>query len=143
MDEINVQAGTYIFIIRFCLRNTLQYIIAHPWTLFHIWKKISRKKQTYKVKLIKFTVIKFSSFNVVCLCQGHFVYHMKITPFINLLPTYPIYELINSVPLTLYNSGLHAFVVVAWIIPDLVNEIFSNLVLVFLWYLLINFRLLT
>lgn len=59
--------------------------IAHPWTLFHIWKKISRKKQIYKVKiLIKFTVIKFSSFNVVCLCQGPFVHRMKITPFINL-----------------------------------------------------------
>lgn len=27
MDKINVQAGTYIFIIIFCLRNTLQYII--------------------------------------------------------------------------------------------------------------------
>lgn len=60
MDEINVRAGTYIFIIIFCLRNTLQYNIAHPWTLFRIWKKKNRrKKQIYKVKiLIKFTVIK-------------------------------------------------------------------------------------
>lgn len=44
MDEINVRAGTYIFIIIFCLRNTLQYIIAHPWTLFRIWKKKQKKK---------------------------------------------------------------------------------------------------
>lgn len=45
MDEINVRAGTYIFIIIFCLRNTLQYNIAHPWTLFRIWKK-KQKKET-------------------------------------------------------------------------------------------------